>query len=80
MLFPFMQDLGPDYPFRSAHEKLKTWANEHDVPVLDMEPLLSAHRNEPIRVNAFDAHPNEYANQLFAEAMYQWLKDDPRLK
>jgi len=79
VLFPFMQDLGPDYPFRDAHAKLAAWAQEHNVPVLDMEPLLSAHRHERIRVNAFDAHPNEYANRLFAEAIYEWLKDDPRL-
>jgi lysophospholipase L1-like esterase len=79
VLFPFMQGLGPDYPFHDAHAKVAAWANENNVPILDMEPLLSAHRDERIHVNAFDAHPNEHANKLIADALYEWLKDDPRL-
>lgn len=79
VVFPFMQNLGPDSPFKSAHEKLATWAREHDVPFLDMEPVLSAHRHVRIKVNAFDSHPNEYANKLIADALYEWLKDDSRL-
>jgi lysophospholipase L1-like esterase len=78
VVFPFMQDLGPDSPFKNAHAKLASWAREHDVPFLDMEPVLSAHRHERIRVNAFDSHPNEYAHRLIAEALYEWLKADPQ--
>jgi lysophospholipase L1-like esterase len=79
VLFPFMQELGPGYPFKHAHEQLAAWAKEHHVPLLNTEPLLSAHRHENLRVNAFDAHPNAYAHGLIADAVYEWLKDDERL-
>jgi lysophospholipase L1-like esterase len=79
VVFPFMQDLGPDYPFRDAHQKLADWARDHNVPLIDMEPLLAAHRHEGLAVNAFDAHPNVHANKLIADAIYEWLKTDPRL-
>lgn len=78
VLFPFMQGLGPESPFLPAHRKLAEWAQAHGVPCLDMEPLLSAHRHEPIYVNAFDSHPNEYAHQLISQALYEWLQQDPR--
>ena len=79
VLFPFMQDLGPEYPFREAHQKLADWARDHDVPLIDMEPILAAHRDEALTVNAFDNHPNVYANELIADAMYEWLRSDPKL-
>ncbi|GIX05269.1 MAG: hypothetical protein KatS3mg114_1138 [Planctomycetaceae bacterium] len=79
VLFPFMQGLGPDSPFLSIHQKLQLWAEEEGIPCLDMEPLLSAHRHEPIYVNRFDSHPNEYAHTLIAQRLYSWLKDDPVL-
>ncbi|WP_437201067.1 SGNH/GDSL hydrolase family protein [Planctomicrobium sp. SH664] len=80
VLFPFMQNLGPDYNFRPVHQQLIDWCKAHDVPVLDMEPLLSAHHREGLHANAFDAHPNEYAHKLIADAIFEWLKDDPRLQ
>mgnify|MGYP000129697440 CR=1 FL=1 len=79
VLFPFMQGLGPDSPFLPAHRTLADWARGHGVPCLDLEPLLSAHRHEPIYVNSFDSHPNEYAHRLIADALYEWLKNAPRL-
>jgi lysophospholipase L1-like esterase len=79
VLFPFMQELGPEYAFRQAHAQLSDWANEHAVPLIDTEPVLAAHRHEGLTVNAFDNHPNARANALIAEALYEWLKSDPRL-
>jgi hypothetical protein len=75
VIFPFMHNLGPDYPFRKAHEKLVAWANSRDVPVLDMMPVFASHAAEKLTVNAFDNHPNERAHQIIAEEIFRWLQE-----
>lgn len=75
VIFPFMHNLGPDYPFRHAHEKLVAWANSRNVPVLDMMPIFTSHASEKLTVNAFDNHPNERAHQIIAEEIFNWLKE-----
>lgn len=75
VIFPFMHNLGPDYPFRTAHEKLVAWANSRNVPVLDMMPVFTSHSAEKLTVNAFDNHPNERAHQIIAEEIFKWLQE-----
>jgi len=75
VVFPFMHNLGDDYPFRNAHEKLVAWANNRNVPVLDMMPIFSSHAYEKLTVNAFDNHPNERAHQIIAEEIFKWLQE-----
>lgn len=75
-VFPFLHDLGPDYAFVAAHRRLVAWCREHDVPCLDLEPVLSPHRDEGLTVNRFDAHPNERAHRLAADAMESTLLED----
>ena len=80
VIFPFMHNLGPEYPFRKAHEKLVAWASTQSVPVLDMMPVFESHQAENLTVNAFDNHPNERAHAIIAEQMAAWLADDHGLK
>lgn len=79
VVFPFMQNLGADYPFRAAHEQLKALAAEEQIPLLDMLPILESHAGERLVVNRFDNHPNERAHSLIAEAIDAWLLADPGL-
>jgi len=76
IIFPFMHNLGPEYPFGDAHEKLVTWAYEYDVRVLDMRPVFEAHLAEKLTVNRFDNHPNERAHALIAEELAKWISAD----
>jgi len=78
VIFPFMHNLGPEYPFHEAHEKLAVWAHEHDVPVLDMKPVFEACQEEKLVVNRFDNHPNERAHALIAEELIKWIRADDR--
>lgn len=75
VIFPFMHNLGPDYPFGRAHEKLVAWANSRNVPALDMMPIFTSHASEKLTVNAFDNHPNERAHQIIAEEIFKWLQE-----
>lgn len=82
VVFPFMVDLGEDYPFRHAHEEIVARCREKNISVLDLLPMMQTHANESLRVSRFDSHPNERAHAIAAEAicgelLADYLADDP---
>jgi hypothetical protein len=72
-IFPFLHNLGPDYPFRAAHRQLVEYCRSRKIPVLDLEPVLAPHAHEGLTVNRFDAHPNARAHGLASAAMQEKL-------
>jgi hypothetical protein len=72
--FPFLNALGPNYEYRFVHEKLDRFWREQGVPHLDLLPVFEGLPVSRVTVNRFDAHPNEYANQLAAAAIDKWLQ------
>ena len=76
VVFPFLHNLGPDYPFREAHQRIVGYAKENRIPVLDLEPVLTPHASDGLMVNPFDAHPNSRANELAADAIVKDLLPD----
>jgi len=76
VIFPFLHNLGPDYPFRDAHRRLEAYFTGHGVKCLDLEPILAKHTGEDLTVNQFDAHPNERAHALAATAIRNHLLAD----
>jgi hypothetical protein len=76
VIFPFLHNLGPEYPFTAAHEQLAEYFRQANVPCLDLLPTLLAHAGEGLTVNRFDAHPNERAHALAAEAIEKHLLAD----
>jgi hypothetical protein len=75
-IFPFLHNLGSDYPFVGAHHKIDEYCREKEMPVLDLEPVFREHAGERLTVNAFDAHPNEGAHAIAAEAISNSLLND----
>lgn len=75
-IFPFVHDLGDDYKLRDVHRQLVEHCRKRGIKVLDLEPVLSPHASEGLVVNRFDAHPNERANAIVAEAMKKNLLED----
>src|SRR5438876_9545496 len=72
--FPFLHALGPKYEYRFIHDEMKEFWRERGVPQLD---LLGIYQNIPpakLVVNRFDAHPNEDAHRLAAEAIGRFLE------
>jgi hypothetical protein len=68
-IFPFLHNLGPDYPFEAAHERIAEYCRDAGLACLDLKPVLLPHLQEGLMVNRFDAHPNERAHALAAHAM-----------
>ena len=69
--FPYM-----DVPmrFKSAHEQLDRYWKEQGVPHLDLLATFSNLPPEKLVVNPHDAHPNEHAHALAADAIDAFLK------
>src|SRR5262249_37218153 len=76
VIFPFLHNLGPDYPFDAAHERIAEFCRQAAVPCLDLKPARLPHVGEGLTVNRFDAHPNERAHALAAEAIEKDLLPD----
>lgn len=74
-VFPFLHNLGPDYPFRPIHHRIMVDCEDLGIDCFDLDPALSEHSNERLTVNPFDAHPNERAHEIAAEALSRWLID-----
>jgi hypothetical protein len=71
--FPFLHAMGPNYEYTSAHETLDRLWRELGVPHLDLLQVYGKLPAKRVTVNRFDAHPNEYANRLAADAIDKWL-------
>lgn len=78
VIFPFLHNLGPDYPFSEGHERIAEYCRETGRPCLDLMPVLLPHAGEGLVVNRFDAHPNERAHALAADAIARDLLGDLR--
>lgn len=76
VVFPFLHNLGPEYPFREAHRKVVKHCQSRQIPVLDLEPELAPFASQGLTANRFDAHPNELAHRLAATAMLKNLLSD----
>lgn len=69
--FPFLH---APLQFKSAHGQLDRYWQEQGVPHLDLLATFSNLPPATLVVNAHDAHPNEYAHALAAEAIDEFLK------
>ncbi|MEE8574913.1 MAG: SGNH/GDSL hydrolase family protein [Thermodesulfobacteriota bacterium] len=74
--FPFLHSLGENYKFRDAHDSLDQFWRSLGVPHLDLLPVFEARRDTRLVVNPHDAHPNEAAHKIAAEAIGSFLDSD----
>ncbi len=71
--WPFLHALGEDYQHEEAHAQLGQFWRQQGIEHLDLLPLLREYPSAKLTVNAFDAHPNEFASELAAVAIERWL-------
>lgn len=80
VVFPILVDLGPDYPFRHAHELVATAAREAGAEVLDLLPAVAGRDATELWVHPTDQHPNEIADRIFGEALARALLEAGALR
>lgn len=69
--FPYMDQANR---FKSVHAQLDRYWKEQGVPHLDLLSLFSHLPPAKLVANPHDGHPNEYAHQLAAQAIDEFLK------
>ncbi len=75
VVFPLISHWGPEYPFDDVHEHVgETWSSL-GARVVDLRAAFAGKTGAELRVGAFDAHPNEAANALAADAILKALYD-----
>lgn len=71
--FPFMHTIGADNDFGEVHEALDAFWQAQGVEHLDLKGIYEPFKAEQLVVNTYDAHPNELAHRLAADAIIPWL-------
>jgi hypothetical protein len=74
--FPFLHMLGTNYEYKFAHDRLEGLWRELGVAHLDLLKVYQDIAPHELVVNRYDAHPNEYAHALAAEAIAKFLKEE----
>ncbi len=75
--FPFLNALGRDYEYQFVHDQLNQFWRDLQVPQLDLLPVFRDLPPKQVTVNRYDAHPNEYASKLAAEAIDKFFSSQP---
>ena len=78
--FPFMHLVGPNYEYQFAHDELNQLWTDLKVPQLDLLPIYRDLPVKKITVSRYDSHPNEFANELAAHAIAEFLRTQMRAK
>ena len=73
--FPFVHDLGQDYPYRSVHARLDEFWGDLEAPHLDLLSAFEADPGAKLVVNSYDAHPNERAHAIAAESIAAFIDE-----
>jgi len=65
------------HPYRRFYRLIEKKATERGLTVTQSYPKLRWHLAESLRLSAADAHPNAEGHRLFAEALYEGLRELP---
>jgi len=71
--FPFLNAIGPKYEYGFIHEELDRFWKGLNVAHVDLLSTYTNYKSSELTVNSHDAHPNEKAHQLAADAINREL-------
>jgi hypothetical protein len=71
VLLPFIRTEGTGFDAQGLHALMGRFFESNNVDVLDLLPTIAGIDATDLTVNRHDAHPNELAHQLFADAIWQ---------
>lgn len=74
VVFPVMNSIGEQYPYRDVHTKLVSYFSQNSIPVVDLEPSFSALGAEKLLVSKRDFHPNERGHAIAADKLFEKMR------
>ncbi|OGW42622.1 MAG: hypothetical protein A2132_01590 [Nitrospirae bacterium RBG_16_43_11] len=69
VIIPTLTSLNENYPYMELHEKVKSYAASHGVPVVDLFPVFASHSPAELWIDLENTHWNDKATSLAAEAI-----------
>lgn len=76
VLYPLLEDFESGYPLASVHTRVARMAREAGLDVLDLAPTFAGRNTQSLWVHEADHHPNGTANEIAAQAIVEWLRND----
>jgi lysophospholipase L1-like esterase len=76
-LLPFIRTSGDKFHIADLHALMRRFFEVNQTPVVDLYPAIAGLPAEDLVVNRVDAHPNERAHKLFAEAIWRAFYAQP---
>ena len=73
--FPFLHALGLDYDYLDVHKQLDEFWGDLKVPHLDLLEVYDDQNSDELVVSTRDAHPNEKAHGMAAQAIVSFLDE-----
>jgi len=74
VVFPWLYRLD-NYPLTNIHEKMRAFAKELNVPMLDLLDTFKNRNATELRVNDMDSHPNPAAHRIAASAICDFIEN-----
>ncbi len=71
VLLPLIRTSGEKLKIDELHAVLRTYFEANQTPVVDLYPVVAGIPADDLVVNRMDAHPNERAQSLFADAIWR---------
>jgi hypothetical protein len=71
VVFPSLNNVAESQPIT---ERIINLYKEQGVPTLDVATLIEGIPVDQLMASPVDTHPNEFVNQLVAEALYHMLQ------
>ena len=75
VIFPVLWELSGDYPFAEIHATVKSFAQQHAIPVLDLLPEFDGYDGPELWVHPTDQHPNEIAHEIAGDALNRFIRE-----
>lgn len=69
-LLPFLVTSGTQYDAAAIQSQVRSYFANRGIETVDLLPAIAHHAAKDLVVNGHDPHPNEAANRLFAEAIW----------
>ncbi len=79
VLFPLMTNFNDSYPAKKSHEIIQEFAQNENIPFLDLLPHYMGKNARTLWVSPTDGHPNEEGHRIAAEAFTRFLQENSEL-
>ena len=76
--FPSMWALYPKHTRDEIYGRIKSAVSSAGVPIIDLSYMEDKYSLSNFQVSSFDPHPNARMHEEFANAIYKFLRHDPR--